>query len=108
VQINLCRQGSHSPHVVDFYQNILRRDPPQPPQLPNAVSLRFHDKTRDRFFELVQEAHRERRWTQKIVTESMQQQAAASVAPPEEPGRVYGGLAAVARRKEQETAYTQN
>ena len=53
VQINLCRQGSHSPHVVDFYQNILRRDPPQPPRLPNAVSLRFHDKTRDRFFELV-------------------------------------------------------
>ena len=30
------------------------------------------------------------------------------VAPPREEGKVYGGLAAVQRRKEQQTAYTQN
>ena len=37
----------------------------------------------------------------------MQQAAPAMVAPPKEVGRVYGGLAAVQRRKEQQTSYTQ-
>ena len=74
---------------------------PPAPQLGSSVSLRFHDKTRDRFLEMVQEARNSRRWTQKIVTESMQQAQPTMVAPPKEVGRVYGGLAAVQRRKEQ-------
>ena len=68
---------------------------PQPPRFGSSVSLRFHDKTRDRFLELVQEAKNSQRWTQKIVTESMRQAAPTMVAPPTEVGRVYGGLAAV-------------
>ena len=109
VKLHLQRHGELSPNVVDFYQNILRRqDLPQPPQFGSAIELRFHDKTRDRFLELLNEAHRERRWTQRIVTESMQQaQAAQMIAPPEEPGRVYGGIGAVKARKENQTAYTQ-
>ena len=71
VKLHLQRQGELSPNVVDFYQNVLKRpDLPQPPQFGANVELRFHDKTRDRFLELLTEAHRGQRWMQRIVTES--------------------------------------
>jgi len=36
----------------------------------------------------------------------MRQQAPTLITPPQQPGRVYGGIASVARRKEEQTAYT--
>ena len=79
----LWQQGTLSPHVVDYHVNILKqKNPPAAPKLPQAVSLRFHDKNRDRFLELVQEAHQSRHWTQKIITESMKQGAGAAMVAP--------------------------
>ena len=70
-KFDLYNQGNHSPHVVDYFQNILKRNElPPAPRLGSQISIRFHDKTRDRFLELLQEALRTRRWNQKIVTES--------------------------------------
>lgn len=58
VKMTIYNQGNLAPNVVDYYQNILRRSElPPAPRLGNSVSLRFHDKTRDRFLEMVQEAH---------------------------------------------------
>ncbi len=64
VKMNLWKNGINSPHIVDYYQNVLKRDNlPPAPGLPSSVSLRFHDKNRDRFLELVQDAHNQKRWT---------------------------------------------
>lgn len=72
IKLHLNRHGENSPNIVDLHQNVLRRDPPAPPNLPSAVEMRFHDSTRDRFLEMLQEAHRSEGWKRKIVTESMQ------------------------------------
>ena len=53
VKLNLWRQGAFSPHVVDYFRNVLRRnDLPPVPLFGSSISLRFHDKNRDRFLEL--------------------------------------------------------
>jgi hypothetical protein len=50
-------------YEVDYYKNILKRtDLPPVLNLPESISLRFHDKTRDNFFDLTQEALKRKVW----------------------------------------------
>ena len=41
-------------YEVDYYQNVLKKSElPAILQLPDQLALRFHDKTRDNFFDII-------------------------------------------------------
>ena len=58
VKVVIYNVGIPAPYVVDFYTNVLRNPGgmPSPPSISSSISFRFHDKTRDRFLEMLTEA----------------------------------------------------
>ena len=52
--------GSHNelpPYVKEYVKKILKSNQYPPPlNLPQAISFRFHDKTRDKFLDLLNES----------------------------------------------------
>jgi hypothetical protein len=108
IKFHLTRQGTQPPYIEDYYLNVLKRNEcPAPPSFGDAVSMRFHDKSRNQVLDFCNEAIKARRWTEKIVTESMKRaMPSAAAMPQQDTGKVYGGLAAIQKRKEAQTAYT--
>jgi hypothetical protein len=45
-----------SPHVVDFHVNVAKTPVPPPPKLNDGLELKFKEKTRDKFHDLLKEA----------------------------------------------------
>ena len=65
---------SQPPYIVDYYMNVLKRnDFPPLPQLPTKITLRFHDKTRDNFFDLANESLKRKIWEKPIILQSQMQ-----------------------------------
>ena len=109
IKLHLTNQGTRAPYVEDYYTNVTKRPEmmPDPPSLGSAVSMRFHDKTRNQFLEHLNESLKQRQWEQKIITESMKRMGMGeATAPAQNPGKVYGGLNAIRQRKEEQSAYT--
>ena len=62
--------------MLDYYKKILKSSSaPEPLQLPDAVSFRFHDKTRDKFLELLNESCERAHWKKPILTEEEKKKA---------------------------------
>jgi len=77
---------------------------PQPLNLPGAVSFRFHDKTRDKCLELLNESFNRKHWNKPILTEA-EEHKQSNLGPPQTQG-VHTGLGAIRKKKEQQIAYT--
>jgi EAP30/Vps36 family len=56
VSINFHNLYKHSPHVIDYHKNVLKTPPPQPPKLNDGLELKFKEKNRDKFYDLLKEA----------------------------------------------------
>ena len=70
VKFHLTNHNQLPPYVIEYTQKILKTNQlPAPLNLPNAISFRFHDKTRDKFLELVQESYNRKHWTKPILSE---------------------------------------
>lgn len=90
--------------MTDYYVNVLKRnDVPAAPKISGTVAFRFHDKTRDKFLQQLEEALKARNWTRPIKTQSAMQAELQQQAKPA--GFRAAGIAGYMRGKEQETNY---
>lgn len=99
VIFKLHRLDETPPYIVDLYTNIHRRSDaiPEPPKLPTEITFRFHDKTRNKFYEMLEEALQSKRWNEKIVTASQKEKmglAIGSAASGKSSNQMMGGIAA--------------
>lgn len=63
--MQIWEKNTPPPYVVDYYTNILKvKDcPPGPVFGGDKLTLRFHDKNRDNFMKLAEEALKAKFWT---------------------------------------------
>jgi hypothetical protein len=63
INITLDNRRVNPSYEVDYFKNVLKRaDLPPILNLPESIALRFHDKTRDNFVDLTQEALKRKIW----------------------------------------------
>ena len=87
--------------MVEYNKKILKsNNAPKPLQLPDAISFRFHDKTRDKFLELLNESCTREHWKKPIMTEEEEKQASMQQLGPKSTG-AYTGIGAIKKQKQQ-------
>ena len=88
--------------MVEYTKKILKsNDTPQPPQVPSSISFRFHDKTRDKFLELLNESCNRGHWKKPILTEEEEKKASMQQLGPKTTGSTYTGIGAIKKQKQQ-------
>jgi hypothetical protein len=71
IKLHLTNHNQLPPYVIEYTKKILKSNQmPQPLSLPGAVSFRFHDKTRDKCLELLNESFNRKHWNKPILTEA--------------------------------------
>ena len=67
--------------------------------MPDAVSFRFHDKTRDKFLELLNESCERAHWKKPILTQEEEKKASMQQLGPSTAGGTYTGIGAIKKQK---------
>lgn len=63
IKLNLYNLDQYAPYVIDLHRNILKReDLPPKPLFRKEITLKFKEGNRDKFLELLKEAHALKRW----------------------------------------------
>ena len=67
VELTITKPSALPPYELDYHKNVVRSAQlPGLIDLPPVLSLRFHDKTRDNFFDMCQEAKKRRAWEKPL------------------------------------------
>jgi ESCRT-II complex subunit VPS36 len=76
--LRISQKKEHAPYIIDYHVNICKRAKEHLPPVPkfgDTISLTFHDKTRDQFAKLLDDALAKKQWLVKIKTESQKKEA---------------------------------
>ena len=101
IEFALSKATTLPPYELEYHQKVLKSATlPSVLVLPETMSLRFHDKQRDNFFDMCTEAKKRRQWTQSL-------QITGSVANTQVQGAAGAGFAGYKKNVEQQSNYNQ-